>query len=830
MLIIKIILQSLRQIHAHMIIALFTFIIVLALPTNVHALSYLNVSHNTPELSGQTGNTSRHRIVRVGLYENKPKIYKSKSGQPSGIFVELLNAIAKKENWKLDYVQCRWTECLDALSAGQIDLMPDVALSPERARKMDFHQEMVIESWSQLYANKNSSVRDITELNGRRVALLRGSIQQSTLKQMIKGFGYDVSFVEAASYKDAFALTAKGSADVVVTNHFFGNYYYRQYGLVRTSIVFNPVSLYFATAKGKNPDLLEGIDRNLRNMKSTAGSAFYTTLAHWMERPPKTVVPRYLVWIISGIVVFLILAFVVILLLRRLVITRTNHLVDANEKLHESEEKFRKLFQNHTAVKLIIDPESGNIVEVNESAEKFYGWSADQLRQKRIQDINVPLPNQVNSKIDYLGSYSKSRHKRADGSARDVEVFTSRINIKGKMLDHLIIHDVTEFRKLEEQYRQSQKMESVGRLAGGVAHDYNNMIGVILGYTEISLASVDSQDPLHEYLTEILNAANRSSDITRQLLAFARKQTVTPKIIDINDITEGMLKMLRPLIGEDIELAWLPGSNLKTIKIDPSQLEQILVNLCVNARDAIAGVGKIYIETANRILDDDYCAEHYGFVPGEYVTLVISDNGSGMDKDTLENIFEPFYTTKDENKGTGLGLATVYGIVKQNNGFINVYSEPGKGTTFRIYLPCHLGEDEKTIVKAVSEIPKGGKETVLLVEDDAAIRQMTQMMLERLGYRVLFAETANEALRVARENLGDIQLLFTDVIMPEMNGHELATELLNINPKLKVLFMSGYTADVIAQRGMLEEGVQFIQKPFSMRDLAVKLREILDQE
>jgi CheY-like chemotaxis protein len=383
---------------------------------------------------------------------------------------------------------------------------------------------------------------------------------------------------------------------------------------------------------------------------------------------------------------------------------------------------------------------------------------------------------------------------------------------------------------LEEQYRQAQTMESVGRLAGGVAHDYNNMLSVILGNTELALNKVDPSGPEHAHLTEILNAAKRSTVITRQLLAFARKQTVSPKVLDVNEVAEGMLKMLRRLIGEDIDLVWLPGCNLRPVKIDPSQIEQILANLCVNARDAIAGVGKVIIETHMVTFDEDYCADHAGFVPGEFVLLAASDDGCGMDKETLDHIFEPFFTTKDVHRGTGLGLSTVYGIVKQNNGFINVYSEPGKGTTFRIYLPCHVGEAEKIRAEIVTEIPPSGNEMVILVEDESAIREMGRMMLEKLGYKVLTASAPEEAVRLAEEHPGDIHLLITDVVMPGMNGRDLADELRTFYPDIKILFMSGYTADVIAHRGVLEEDVQFIQKPFSMKDLGVKVREVLDAE
>jgi len=397
-----------------------------------------------------------------------------------------------------------------------------------------------------------------------------------------------------------------------------------------------------------------------------------------------------------------------------------------------------------------------------------------------------------------------------------------------------LIQDITERKraaeekaKLEAQLQQAQKMESVGRLAGGVAHDFNNMLGVILGHADLALEQVDPAQPLHDDLTEIRKAAKRSADLTRQLLAFARKQTIAPKVLDLNETVEGMLKMLRPLIGEDIDLAWLPGAGLWPVKLDPSQIDQILANLCVNARDAISGVGKITIETGNVALDEDYCAAHAGFVPGEFALLAVSDDGCGMDKETLAHIFEPFFTTKEVGKGTGLGLATIYGIVKQNNGFINAYSEPDQGSTFRIYLPRHMGKAGQMQKKGPAEPALRGQEIILLVEDEPAILTLTTMILERQGYTVLAANTPGEAIRLAREHAGEIHLLMTDVVMPEMNGRDLAKNLLSLYPHLKRLFMSGYTANVIAHHGVLDGGVYFIQKPFSIKELAAKVREAL---
>ncbi len=353
------------------------------------------------------------------------------------------------------------------------------------------------------------------------------------------------------------------------------------------------------------------------------------------------------------------------------------------------------------------------------------------------------------------------------------------------------------------------------------------MLGAILGYAELAIQEIDGEQPLGEYLEEIRKAARRSADLTRQLLAFARKQTIMPAPLDLNDAVSGMIKMLRRLIGEDVTLHWKPAGHVDTVMMDTAQLDQILANLVVNARDAIESGGVVTIETENVALDDTYCALHEGAVPGPYVALIVSDNGCGMDRVTQASIFEPFFTTKEQGKGTGLGLSTVYGIVKQNHGFINVDSEPGQGTTFRIYLPrIDAAAEEDEAAPALPAEAENG-ETILLVEDERAMLLLTRKILESLGYTVIVANRPSTALQRAREYEGTIDLLLTDVVMPEMSGQELWEQIHHHRPGIRCVFMSGYTANVIAHHGVLDKGVHFIEKPFTQEALARKIREAL---
>lgn len=514
----------------------------------------------------------------------------------------------------------------------------------------------------------------------------------------------------------------------------------------------------------------------------------------------------------------------------------------AEDALKVSEEKFHKAFHSAPVLMSISTLEDGRYLEVNTAFVNATGYGRETTLGKTSTEIGF-IASEDRSKIletlksERLVSNLELELTHADGSKFTCLYSAEIINVEGKKRLLSIASDITEQKQVEaekeklySQLLQAQKMESVGRLAGGVAHDFNNNLSVIQGYTQIALEEMNENDSHYRNLKEVLDAAKRSGALTRQLLAFARKQTISPQVLDLNDTVEGMLRMLRRLIGENIELAWHPGHNLWEIKMDPAQIDQILANLCVNARDAINDVGKVTIKTQNAVLDEVFCSEHAGSAPGEYTMLVLIDNGSGMDKTTLEQIFEPFFTTKGIGEGTGLGLSTVYGIVKQNNAFLNVYSKPGKGSRFEIYIPRCQKDCIAKRPDHLEQIPKGHGETILLVEDDHTVLDLSRTMLEKLGYEVIGTKDPNEVTKILREYPGKIHLLMTDVVMPQMNGNELVKQMAKVYPDIQTLFMSGYTADVIARQGILDEGMNFIEKPFSMNQLGCKVREVLEKK
>lgn len=510
---------------------------------------------------------------------------------------------------------------------------------------------------------------------------------------------------------------------------------------------------------------------------------------------------------------------------------------DITQRKHaESERTLLATAVEQAEENVLITDAHRTILYINPAFERSSGYRLEKLKGKKLrvlrsdQHDNAFYQN-MKEVLDrgevWVGDII---NRGEDGREFEIEGTISPIKDASGTITHLVAagRNMIRYRKLERELYQAQKMESVGRLAGGVAHDFNNMLGVILGHTELALDGIDSAQSAYDDLQEVRKAANRSADLVRQLLAFARKQTISPKVLNINETVESMLKMVRRLIGEDIELVWRPGADIWPVKVDPTQIDQVLANLCVNARDAITGLGKVIIETGNVTLDDACCREHTGASPGGYVLLGLSDTGCGMDRETIGKVFEPFFTTKEVGKGTGLGLATVYGIVKQNNGFIDVLSEPGQGTTFRIYLPR---TDIPTAENSPLEPQRRnltGSETVLLVEDEASILAMGKTILERYGYTVLANQSPGEALKMAQNHPGPLHLLITDIVMPEMNGKDLRERLEALKPAIKCIFISGYTADVIAHQGILEEGVHFLQKPFSVKGLVEKVRDVLD--
>ena len=506
----------------------------------------------------------------------------------------------------------------------------------------------------------------------------------------------------------------------------------------------------------------------------------------------------------------------------------------AEATLERSELRFRSLIENAQDVITIVDLE-GTIRFQSPAAERILGRSPEEFVGKSALEFVHPddapaVQAALRRLVENPGSPETAlfRFRHANGSWRTMEGIGKVLPGDGSPQIVVNSRDVTESRAIEDQLRQAQKMEAVGRLAGGIAHDFNNLLTAIMGYGELAAKRLKPDDPTRAELSEIDKAAHRAADLTRQLLAFSRKQILRPRVVSLNGIVSDTERLLRRLIGEDIELVTLLKDPLGSVRADTGQIEQVLVNLAVNSRDAMPRGGKLTIETTEVDLDESYSSFHFDVPPGRYVMLAVSDTGTGMDAKTLSHVFEPFFTTKEAGRGTGLGLSMVYGVVKQSGGHVTVYSEPGVGTTFKIYLPRVEDAPDKDRGASVPSAPVGGAETILVVEDEEAVRRLTCRALEARGYTVLPAADADEALLLCEKHAGEIDLMITDVVMPQLSGREVARRAAALRPGMKVLFMSGYTDDAIVQHGVLDAGTAFLQKPFTPRSLAQKVREVLD--
>ncbi len=520
--------------------------------------------------------------------------------------------------------------------------------------------------------------------------------------------------------------------------------------------------------------------------------------------------------------------------------------------LIQSEEKYRFLVENMTDAIWTVDLEF-TINYVSNSIQKILGYTPDEIKQippeKLIEDDSLRyLRDLLTERVvgeRALGIINDQtvvveiQEFCKDGTLKWVECTLKPIRGSSDEIVGVfgVSRDISLRKKAEDErsvlqgrLTMAQKMESLGRLAGGVAHDFNNLLTVIQGHSEIALEELSPDDKFYNSFHQIHKAAGDSASLTHQLLAFARKQVVQSKVLDLNETVESMLKMLTRLIGEHIELVWKPNSSLWPSRVDPRQIDQILANLCVNSRDSITGIGRIIIETKNVTMDRDFCHTRGFGVPGDYVVLSVIDDGCGIEEKDIKHVFEPFFTTKEADFGTGLGLATVYGIAKQNSGFADLVSTVGKGTCFNVYLPRSVDEEVERQPTSSTELPRGHGETIFLVEDENVVLETTRILLEKLGYKVLAAGLPRDAIRFIKSFDGEIHLLLTDLIMPEMNGRELGALLARIKPDMKYLYMSGYSADIIAGHDVSKAGMLFLQKPFSIRELAGKVKEALEKE
>ncbi len=772
------------------------------------------------------------RIIIGGDHNFPPFEFLDENGRPSGFNTDLIRAIAVETGMDIDIRLGPWARIREDLGAGKIDAIQGLFYSPERDKTFDFTPSHIVNHCVAVVRKGSDVPGSAEDLAGLDIVVQKGDIMHDFAVE--NNLGESISTVDAQ--EAALRELADGRYDCALVARMTAFYWISKYGWDHLEVGDDPLlspEYCFAVPNGQKA-LLARLSEGLKSIQDTG--EYRRIYEKWMGgyqplAPDFFSILRYAAIVLVPLGMLLAGFFVWNRMLRRQVTLRT-------EALRRSEEEYRDLFEN-APVGIFRTSSQGKALLMNTTMARILGADSPQAAINYYANIGTQLYVRPERRETFLQLLrEKGKVEDFEYEARTIDSRRLWLNMNASVKAHQpdgsffiegFTFDISERKKLQGQLVQAQKMESIGRLAGGVAHDFNNMLSVILGYAELALDRIAPENPLHEDMLEIQAAGQRAADVTRQLLAFARQQTIAPRVLDLNETVESMLRMLRRLIGEDIDLAWHPGPGLWPVKMDPAQIDQVLANLCVNARDAITDVGKITIETDRKSFDQAYCQDHAEAVTGDFVMLAVTDNGCGMDAKTLANIYEPFFTTKGVGEGTGLGLPTVYGIVKQNNGFMNVYSEPGSGTTFRLYFPRHLAAPEKRAELKADVIPTGSGQTVLVVEDDETILAMAEKMLESLGYQVLTAAGAAQAEASAAAHEGEIDLLMTDVIMPEMNGRDLSEKFKRRYPNLRVLFMSGYTANVIAHHGVLDDGVVFVQKPFSRKDLAMKVRQALSE-
>jgi PAS domain S-box-containing protein len=796
------------------------------------------------------------QTVKVGVYQNRPLNYVDETGQPKGFFIDIIENIAAKENWQLEYVVDTWTECLANLETGMIDLLGVIAYSSSRNKIFDFTYESVLTEWGTIYLHDKSRIESLLDLKNKKIAVLHNDMHFLYLRDLFRQSGIKCRFIEAFEYEDVLELVSRGICQAGLLSQYHGLQFERSFNIKRSSILVSPQKLYFAGTKNRSLELLDAIDRHLRKLKDDEHSFYYQSMQKWFEVGPQPFVGRRVVWVAMGLVALVSIFGMLSLILRAQVKSRTKALFEKNEALlreidqrkqtetalKQSEEKFFKLFDASPICMVLATLEEGRYLDINAAFSKITGFQSDDVIGSTSIEIGLwPDPSARAGMVEMLRKEGRLeaypiKFKMKNGELRDFLWSAEVIDFYDKtcMLSGLL--DVTDYKKAEEekedlqrQLQHSQKLEAVGTLTGGIAHDFNNILQAISGYAQILLMEKDRAHPDFEMLEGIQSSAQRASDLTKRMLVFSRKVDNKIRAVNLNQEVDHVAKMLKETIPRMIEIDLQLAQDLHSINADSGQIEQVLLNFGINARDAMPEGGRLTFKTENIFLDYLFCRTHLEVTPGEYVLLTVSDTGQGIPKETLPHIFEPFFTTKETGKGTGLGLSVVYGIVKAYRGHIFCESQFGSGTVFKVYFPIRPPDFEQEISE-IERTPEKiqGKETILIVDDENTVRSIVKDLLHKFGYQTLSASSGEEAIEIFRRREQEIDLVILDLSMPGMGGQKCLKQLLRINHKLNIIISSGYLYSGDVRETLQWGAAAYIEKPYKLKDILLIVRQVLD--
>ena len=784
--------------------------------------------------------------IRVGLYQNEPLVFTDEAGIPQGIFPDILNAIAAQEKWQIEYVKCAWSNCLELLAAGDIDLLAAIAYSEERDEIFDFTQETIISNWGQIYTPRLSDIQSILDLEHKRIAVLENDIHASRLEELLDAFDLEATLVLVEDYHAVFQLTAAGEVDAGVVNRLFALQHESAFAVHKTSIIFNPLEVRFAIPAGRNAALIQAIDKNLAIMRQDQESVYYQSINRWYGTEGETVfvLPDWLKWGIGTAVSIALLFMATSVVFRQQVQARTAELRRKNKDLQDevirrqqAEAEIARLATviEQAAETVLITDLDGGIVYVNPYVEKATGYTVAEISGQNLRDLYEhcdqgdqfdELWQTITDNKIWRGEFCSLRK---DGrSFYERTTFFPITNIGGQVINYAAVkEDITQEKEYRKRLLEQERLAAVGQLAAGIAHDFNNIMTVILLYAQLARRTSELAPKVEQRLFTIEEQAKLAANLIQQILDFSRRAVLEKRPLALSPFLKEIVKLLRRTLPENIEFELAYGPNQYTVDADPTRIQQAIMNLALNARDAMPNGGRIHVQLDGLRVDEDEERPLPEMPPNDYVTLTISDTGTGITSDILGHIYEPFFTTKGPGKGSGLGLAQVYGIVTQHGGYIDVQTEIDKGTTFTIYLPASpLMQD--TAQRETAVLETGEKETILLVEDNQDTRNALLESLSTLNYQVIGAVNGQEALDLYDKHQAQIALVLSDIVMPVMGGRELLNALRQRRADIPVVMMTGHPMGDQLDALMAEGMTDWLLKPLNLDALAQMLARLLE--